>query len=58
VGQEETHALQQIFGRLCGSYNAHINPTAERLEIDRFGKQRLGAVLQRLVLRFVHRRGQ
>ncbi len=56
--QDRDSCLQQILGRLCGAYNAHINPTAERPGIDRFGKQRLGAVFQRLVLRFVHRRGQ
>src|SRR5450756_1979636 len=38
--------------RLCSASDAHVDFAAERPKIDRLGQKRLGAVLQRLTLRF------
>ena len=35
-------------GRLCGAFNSHVDFAAEHPEVDWFGQQRLGAVLQSL----------
>ena len=47
-GHEETHAPQQISGRLRGAFNAHVDLIAETCKVDRLGQQCLSIFLQRL----------